>query len=147
MEDGRVEYNDYNEENEKVEACIARPDTPTSIARTETPTCIARTGRKLISYFKQRWPDILFTVAVSALTTYIVKGKTVNVVNNNTNINNTGLINQGNPSKFCRCIETGEEFASQARAARAAKVSPSTLSQHLNGKIDHAGKHHFERID
>jgi hypothetical protein len=51
----------------------------------------------------------------------------------NTNIAITNVTRRGHPGNIVRCIETGEVFASQNRAADAMRLSRSVLSQHLNG--------------
>ncbi len=53
---------------------------------------------------------------------------------------------QGPPSWVVRCLETGEVFSSQNKAAEALKVSPHDISLSLNGLKDNAGGLHFERI-
>jgi hypothetical protein len=53
---------------------------------------------------------------------------------------------RGHPGYIVKCIETGELFTSQKRAALAQGVSDSTFSQHLNGLRPHVGGLHFERV-
>jgi hypothetical protein len=53
---------------------------------------------------------------------------------------------QGPPSWVVRCLETGEVFSSQSKAAEALNVSPNDISKTLNGLRDNAGGLHFERI-
>jgi hypothetical protein len=53
---------------------------------------------------------------------------------------------QGPPSWVVRCKETGDVFTSQARAAMELNLSPTAISQQLNGLKDHANGYHFERI-
>lgn len=53
---------------------------------------------------------------------------------------------QGPPSWVVRCLETDAIAASQASIAHAMGLSPSHLSQHLNGVRDHVSGYHFERI-
>lgn len=56
-------------------------------------------------------------------------------------------LNQRNyPANPVRCIETLEEWASQAEAAVAKGISETNLSQHLNGKYSHANGLHFVRL-
>src|SRR6478735_9319706 len=43
------------------------------------------------------------------------------------------LVRRGHPGNVILCIETGEKFASQNRAAQALGISSSNLSQHLKG--------------
>ena len=60
-----------------------------------------------------------------------------------TNIHNG---ERGHPGFLTRCLETGDVFKSQAKAAEAFEVSSSVMSGHLNGKLDDVGGFHFERI-
>ena len=53
---------------------------------------------------------------------------------------------QGPPSWVVRCLETGEVFSSQNKAAEVLNVSPHDISLYLNGLKDNAGGLHFERI-
>lgn len=53
---------------------------------------------------------------------------------------------QGPPSWVVRCLETGEVFSSQNKAAEALGVSKQDISLSLNGIKDNAGGLHFERI-
>lgn len=50
---------------------------------------------------------------------------------------NTVLVSRDNPSIPVRCIDTGEVFASQNRAAQANGISSGNLSKHLNGSMSH----------
>jgi hypothetical protein len=52
------------------------------------------------------------------------------------NIVVTELARRGHPGNMIMCNETGEVFASQARAASANSVNPASLSKHLSGKLD-----------
>lgn len=64
-----------------------------------------------------------------------------------TNVVTANLTRRGHPGYIVKCVETGEMFASQNRAAEAFRsVTPANLSQHLNGRMSHAGGMHFERI-
>ena len=56
----------------------------------------------------------------------------------------TVLIRRGHPGNIIKCLETGELFASQNRAAAVNGLSASNLSQHLNGKQDAVSGLHFE---
>jgi hypothetical protein len=53
---------------------------------------------------------------------------------------------QGSLSWVVRCLETGEIFTSQHKAAMAMELPTSELSRHLNGALDHVRDYHFERI-
>jgi DNA endonuclease I-HmuI-like, NUMOD-like domain len=63
-----------------------------------------------------------------------------------TNNVTTILMRLGHPGNMVRCIETGEVFASQNRAAKVMGIKASNLCSHLNGRHPHAGGYHFERI-
>lgn len=61
---------------------------------------------------------------------------------------NTVLVSRDNPSIPVRCIDTGEVFASQSRAAQANGLDSSDLSRHLRGiGGDHVKGLRFERIE
>lgn len=61
---------------------------------------------------------------------------------------NTVLVSRDNPSIPVRCIDTGEVFASQNRAAQANGLDSSDLSRHLRGVGgDHVKGLRFERIE
>jgi hypothetical protein len=53
---------------------------------------------------------------------------------------------QGPPSWVVRCKETGDIFTSQIAAAKEMGISAADLSQHLNGRKEHAQGYTFERI-
>lgn len=64
-------------------------------------------------------------------------------------LNLTQTINanrQGSPSWVVRCLETGEAFMSQNKAAEIMNLSPAEISRHLNGALDNVRGFHFERI-
>lgn len=65
-------------------------------------------------------------------------------------LNNVSYISadrQGPPSWVIRCKETGDIFTSQLAAAKEMGLSAADVSQHLNGRKDHAGDGFtFERI-
>lgn len=70
-----------------------------------------------------------------------VFGKTV--------MNNVSYISanrQGPPSWVVRCIETGEVFTSQAKAALDLGIPANELSRHLNGAMENVRGLTFERI-
>ncbi|HMR72606.1 MAG TPA: helix-turn-helix domain-containing protein [Candidatus Saccharibacteria bacterium] len=56
------------------------------------------------------------------------------------------LERRGHPGNIVKCLETGEVFASQNRAADVFGIPKSTLSKHLDGLSDHARGFHFERL-
>ncbi len=62
------------------------------------------------------------------------------------NIIQTALSRRGHPGNLILCNETGEVFASQARAAAAMNIWPSNLSSHLNGKNDSVGGYTFTNL-
>ena len=63
---------------------------------------------------------------------------------NNTTV--TVLERRGHPGWVTRCIETGEVYASQTRAAACNDISPSMMSSHLNGQTESVKGLHFERL-
>ena len=56
------------------------------------------------------------------------------------------LERRGHPGYVVKCVETGESWASQARAAEVMKIDPGKLSRHLNGTMQHVNGLHFERL-
>lgn len=66
------------------------------------------------------------------------------IVQQNTYV--TNLVRRGHAGNVIRCVETGELFASQNRAASACGVNPATLSSHLKGKLENAGGYTFEKV-
>lgn len=60
-----------------------------------------------------------------------------------TNVYNKG---RGHPGYFVRCVESGEIFSSQKKAANFFGITESNLSSHLNGLFDDCNGLHFERI-
>ena len=61
-------------------------------------------------------------------------------------VNTVQLVSRTNASKAVQCLETGEVFASQNRAADLLGISKSALSKHLNGLRPHASGLHFQRL-
>ena len=72
----------------------------------------------------------------------VIAGKTGNVTQNVTQV----LVRRGHPGNIVRCIETGETFASQARAAAVNGIDPSIMSRHLKGTLATAKGLHFENL-
>jgi hypothetical protein len=71
------------------------------------------------------------------------------VLGNSYALNNVSFISSnrtGSPSWVVRCLETGEIFTSQLKAASEMNVPASDISKHLNGILDHVRGYHFERI-
>lgn len=56
------------------------------------------------------------------------------------------LVRRGHPGNVIQCVETGERFASQARAAKAMDIASSNLSSHLAGRLPHVGGYHFVKL-
>ena len=56
------------------------------------------------------------------------------------------LVRRGHPGNVVRCVETGEVFASQNRAANALGLTPTDVAQQLNGWRQHAHGYTFERL-
>ena len=61
-------------------------------------------------------------------------------------VNTVQLVSRTNASNAVQCLETGEVFASQNRAADLLGISKSALSKHLNGLRPHASGLHFQRL-
>ena len=76
----------------------------------------------------------------------VVDSYNVSINSPKTNIIQTTLARRGHPGNMVKCLETGEIFASQGRAADANDIARSTLSKHLNGLIPHANELHFEKL-
>ena len=74
--------------------------------------------------------------------------KNIVIGNHNTvhNTQYTKVIRRGHPGFVVRCVETGELFASQNRAADLLGLDRTALSKHLNGKTEHLNGLHFERV-
>jgi hypothetical protein len=71
------------------------------------------------------------------------------VLRNRQTINNiviTQLERRGHPGNLTRCVETGEVFASQARAADLMGINRGNLVSHLNGRVPVVNGYTFERI-
>jgi len=85
---------------------------------------------------------------------YFLRPQVVNVVDAfnikykspTNNIVVTNVIRRGHPGNIIRCIDTGEVFASQRRAAQALGIHPYELYKHLSGQLDTAGGHIFENL-
>ena len=79
------------------------------------------------------------------------EGSTVVTISNaarvDTVINNSGsiinLIRRGHPGNVVEHLESGEQFASQARAAEVFGVSASRMSKRLRGLIEDIDGEHF----
>jgi hypothetical protein len=71
-------------------------------------------------------------------------GKDNSIVNNITNV--TNVVRRGHAGNIVRCVETGEIFASQNRAADLLDISRTALSQHLKGAKDDVNGMHFEKV-
>lgn len=59
---------------------------------------------------------------------------------------NVHLERRGHPGYLVQCLETGEVFASQNRAANVFGLSPARISDHLNGRTPDLGGFHFQRL-
>ena len=57
----------------------------------------------------------------------------------------TTLIRRGHPGNLIMCDQTGVQFASQNHAAELMNLSPTNLSQHLNGKQPSVGGFTFTK--
>ena len=58
----------------------------------------------------------------------------------------TTLVRRGHPGNIIKCVETGELFASQNRAADILGISKTSLSQHLKGKRPSVSGYTFENL-
>lgn len=58
----------------------------------------------------------------------------------------TVLVRRGHPGNIIKCVQTGELFASQNRAAEALDISRSNLSEHLNGFQPAVSGYTFEKM-
>ena len=114
--------------------------------------------------YKQTYITVGVSIAVGVMVgvgVYVLtKQKNPNIkvdISGNTDSNpigvNLGTLNytveanrQGPPSWVVRCLETGEVFSSQRKAAEELGVSDRDISTHLNGMKDNVGGLHFERI-
>lgn len=56
------------------------------------------------------------------------------------------LARRGHPGNVIRCVETGETFASQNRAAELLNLSRYGLTEHLKGCRDSVNGLHFEKL-
>ena len=56
------------------------------------------------------------------------------------------LARRGHPGNVIKCVETGEVFASQNRAAAAYGISAKALRNSLRGLKETAGGYHFEFV-
>lgn len=53
---------------------------------------------------------------------------------------------KGHPGFMTRCLETGEIFSSQKKAAKAYDVTEKMISGNLNGRLPDVNGLHFERV-
>lgn len=72
--------------------------------------------------------------------------RTVVQIGDNHNVTLVHLQDRTNYAVPVRCLETGEVFGSQMRAAAANDVNQGLISRHLKGELPHAGGLTFERI-
>jgi hypothetical protein len=77
------------------------------------------------------------SVTMRSLSFFSNQTNTVNVVTRN---------GRGHPGYLVRNRDTDEFFMSQREAAQAFNISENLLSKHLNGKIEDAHGHRFERV-
>lgn len=97
----------------------------------------------------------VYLVGAGCLATgYFLRPQVVNIVDvcnlkyksPTTNVVVTNVIRRGHPGNIIRCIDTGEVFASQRRAAQALGIHPYELYRHLSGHLETAGGHIFENL-
>lgn len=79
---------------------------------------------------------------VSSINVILGKDNTIN----NITIITQQLVRRGHAGNIIKCVETGEIFASQNRAAEALDLKPSKISEFLKGKRDHVNGYTFEKI-
>ena len=58
----------------------------------------------------------------------------------------TVLVRRGHPGFIIKCVETGEVFASKARACEALNIARADLSKHLSGAQEAVKGLHFENL-
>ena len=103
-------------------------------------------------------------IGVAGITTLIVRGTPsqtisrgipvaaspgISVTGKRFVIENLSYISVNHPgpaSWVVRCLETNQIFMSQNAAAQGMGLSPSEISRHLNGVLDHVRGYTFERI-
>lgn len=117
-------------------------------------------GQRVKSHFKKHKTKYLVggTCAVVGVTVGVYLGNKGMI---NFQLVNTGSVSQvqnidnsiniltrrGHAGNIVRCIETGETYASQNRAAEVLGLDKSILSKHLNGLKEHVNGLHFEKVD
>lgn len=105
---------------------------------------------------------VVLASAVTGFTVYFgvkAQGLTTNKIsikgnkNQNITLQTGGVLNytiksnrKGPPSWMVRCIETGEIFSSQKKAAKAMEIDPRKISQNVRGLITDIKGLHFERV-
>ncbi len=81
-------------------------------------------------------------VVIGAIGVFVTSGGGVQIVDSmkltlvnwkSPHTSQTVMIRRGHPGNIIRCDQTGELFASQARAAKANNISGASLSMHLRG--------------
>jgi hypothetical protein len=72
--------------------------------------------------------------------------KIINKIVGDHNSITTYLVRRGHPGFLIKCVETGEVFASQNRAAQVMGVSAQAIARHLKGENPHAGGFTFENL-
>lgn len=106
----------------------------------------AAAGAAVNAAFNSRVPELVETEDSKQLVDVNVETKGVFYKSPVTNIT-TVLTSRDNPSIPVRCLDTGEVFASQNRAAAANDISANNLSRHLRGHSDSVKGLRFERIE
>jgi len=66
--------------------------------------------------------------------------------NNNSIVTVIEREGRGHPGYLVRCIESGNVFTSQSKAANSMNIPEIVISKHLTGKFPDANGYHFERI-
>lgn len=88
-------------------------------------------------------------VVLGAVVTAVVRKTSVNQIaigDNITQIAEVHLARRGHPGYIVQCVETGEIFASQRRAAEVLNVNRYDLWKHLHGEIPDVKGYTFKII-
>lgn len=106
---------------------------------------------KIKQHFKDH-KELYIGLAIGVVTmALLIKG---DVIKNSTLINSPykskiieiNLERRGHPGNIVKCIQTGEMFASQRRAADLLELNPSEVSKQIRGLVPEAGGYTFELI-
>ena len=113
-------------------------------------------GQKVKGHFKKH--KVKYIIGGACLTAGVVIGVVVSdsdsikIGNNGIAIGSkiittdVNLTRRGHAGDVIRCLETGETFASQKRAAKVYGVNQGDISKHLKGKKDNVKGLTFEKV-